>query len=121
MGISEILIEEALKKKSSSGTSLAVQWLRLHASTAGGAGSIPGWGTKILHAVRRGQKKKEKKSSAQDGHPGTPRSLPVLSTCRALMEMSKEAGTHLPSRVVICWQAQCDMTQDEMCFSYLCI
>ena len=28
----------------SMGTSLAVQWLRLHTSTAGGAGSIPGWG-----------------------------------------------------------------------------
>ena len=27
-----------------------VQWLRLHASNAGGAGSIPGGGTKIPHA-----------------------------------------------------------------------
>ena len=32
------------------GTSLAVQWLRLCASTAGGMGSIPGQGPKILHA-----------------------------------------------------------------------
>ena len=40
-------------------TSLAVWWLRLRASTAGGAGSIPGWGTKILHAVWCRQKKKE--------------------------------------------------------------
>ena len=31
----------------SEGTSLAVQWLRLHASSAEGAGSIPGQGTKI--------------------------------------------------------------------------
>ena len=38
-------------------TSLVVQWLRLRASTAGGMGSIPGWGTKILHAVWRGQNK----------------------------------------------------------------
>ena len=37
------------------GTSLAVQWLRLHASTAGGAGSIPGWGTKIPHAGQSGE------------------------------------------------------------------
>ena len=37
------------------GTSLAVQWLRLCASTAGGVGSIPGWGTKIPHAVCHGQ------------------------------------------------------------------
>ena len=29
-------------------------------SNAGGAGSIPGWGTKILHAPWRGQKKKTK-------------------------------------------------------------
>ena len=42
------------------GTSLAVQWLRLHTSTAGGAGSIPGGGTKIPRATRHGQKKKRK-------------------------------------------------------------
>ena len=42
----------------SRGNSLVVQWLRLHASTAGGAGSIPGRGTKIPHAARYGQKKK---------------------------------------------------------------
>ena len=28
-----------------------VQWLRLHTSTAGGTGLIPGWGTKILPAM----------------------------------------------------------------------
>ena len=38
------------------GTSLAVQWLRLHASTAGGMGSIPGGGTKIPQATGHGQK-----------------------------------------------------------------
>ena len=41
------------------GTSLAVQWLRVCISTAGGTGSILGWGMKILHAVRHGQKKKK--------------------------------------------------------------
>ena len=41
------------------GTSLVVQWLRLHASNTGGLGSIPGWGAKILHAVWCGQKKKK--------------------------------------------------------------
>ena len=40
------------------GTSPAVQWLRLCTSTAGGTGSIPGWGTKILHAARCGCNKK---------------------------------------------------------------
>ena len=43
-------------KKQNIGTSLAVQCLRLHAPNAGGMGSIPDWGTKILHATRCGQK-----------------------------------------------------------------
>ena len=38
--------------------SLAMQWLRLHTSTARGTGSIPVQGTKILHATQHGQKKK---------------------------------------------------------------
>ena len=38
---------------------MAVQWLRLHASTAGGAVSIPGWEIKILHVARACSKKKE--------------------------------------------------------------
>ena len=39
------------------GTSLAVQWLGLRASTSGAMGSIPGQGTKILQASRHCQKK----------------------------------------------------------------
>ena len=39
-------------------TFLAVQWLRLHTSTAGGMGSIPGLGTKNPYATKGGQKKK---------------------------------------------------------------
>ena len=39
-----------------SGTSLVVQWLRLHVSTARGMGSSPGWGTKILHPTKYSQK-----------------------------------------------------------------
>ena len=35
------------------GNSLVVQWLGFRASTAGGMGSNPGWGTRIPH----GQKK----------------------------------------------------------------
>ena len=38
------------------GTSQVIQWLRHLASTAGGMGSIPGWGTEIPHAVSCGQK-----------------------------------------------------------------
>ena len=38
------------------GNSLAVQWLGLGASTAGGPSSIPGQGTKILQAAQCGKK-----------------------------------------------------------------
>ena len=48
-------------KKTHLGTFLAVQWWRHCVSTAGDMGSIPGWGTKILHAVWSGQKKKTRK------------------------------------------------------------
>ena len=44
-------------------TSLVVQWLRPHASTAGVMGSIPGQGTKIPHAMWRSQKKKKRKDT----------------------------------------------------------
>ena len=37
------------------GTSLAVKWLRLCASIAGGAGLIPGWGAKIPKPAGCGQ------------------------------------------------------------------
>ena len=48
-----------LKRKFSSiGTSPVVQWLGLHAFTAEGTGSIPGWGIKVSQAMGRGQKKK---------------------------------------------------------------
>ena len=49
-------------RKQTYGTSLAVQQLRLCTSTAGGAGSIPGGGTKFLLAAQRDQKKKEKEN-----------------------------------------------------------
>ena len=45
------------------GTSLAVQWLKLHTPSAGGMGSVPGRGTKILHAARSGQKKQKNKKN----------------------------------------------------------
>ena len=39
---------------------LMVQWLGLHAFTAKGLGSIPGWGTKAPQAVQCDKKKKKK-------------------------------------------------------------
>ena len=38
-----------------------VQGLRLCASTAGGTGSIPGWGTKMLHATSMAKKTNKQK------------------------------------------------------------
>ena len=46
-------------KYSSYGTSLVVQWLRLWASTAGGACSISGQRTKISHTMAEPKKKKK--------------------------------------------------------------
>ena len=46
-------IENNNNKKPNRGTSLAVQRLRLHASMSGGAGLIPGQGTKIRSEERR--------------------------------------------------------------------
>ena len=45
----------------SSGNSLAVQWLQLHAFTAEGMGSIPRWGSKILQALWHSQNKQNRK------------------------------------------------------------
>ena len=41
------------------GTSLAVQWLRIHASNSGGTSSIPGWGSMIPHAMWWGKTNKQ--------------------------------------------------------------
>ena len=43
-----------------------VQWLRLHASNAKGADSIPGQGNKILHASWCSQKNKQTKRQTED-------------------------------------------------------
>ena len=45
--------QASASKRTSWGISLAVQWLRLQASSAGGEGSIPGLGIKILHAAEQ--------------------------------------------------------------------
>ena len=45
---------------------MAVQWLRLQASNAGGMGSIPGRGTRIPHAVQCGQENKNEERKKQD-------------------------------------------------------
>lgn len=42
------------------GISLLVQWLEFQTSTAGGMGSVPGWGSKILLSLWCRQKNKKK-------------------------------------------------------------
>ena len=64
MSLREEVLEDGtgkIVKTRSCRKSLAVQWLGLHASTAGGTGSIPGQGTKIPHALQHGQIKEKKK------------------------------------------------------------
>ena len=48
------------------GTSLEIQWLRLHTSTSGGMGLIPGWGTKIPHPTCNTVKKIKKNKMYKD-------------------------------------------------------
>ena len=50
--LSRSRLRQMSKTKVASGTSLAVWWLRLHTANAAGMGLIPGWGTKIPHAVK---------------------------------------------------------------------
>ena len=45
---------------------MAVQWLRLHTSTTGDTGSIPGWGIKTLHAMWPKKKKKKERERNKD-------------------------------------------------------
>ena len=47
-----------------------VQRLRFCTSNAGGSDSIPGWQTKISHAIWHSQKKKKKKKNEVDGLKG---------------------------------------------------
>lgn len=57
--------------KNHPGTSLVVQWFRLHTSTSGGAVSTPYSGTKTWHAAQYGQSKFKNFSSPLEkrNHP----------------------------------------------------
>ena len=49
----DCLLQWIIKKRPlTRGTSLSVQWLGLHTSSAGDVGSIPDWGTKISYATQ---------------------------------------------------------------------
>ena len=59
--------QRKLSRKQKDGASLAVQWLRVCACNAGGAGSIPGRGTRIPHATGPKKKKKVKRQPTEWG------------------------------------------------------
>ena len=56
-----------LFKKVNKGIFMVVQWLRLQASIAEGAGSIAGSGTKIPYAMQHGKKKKKEREKCFHG------------------------------------------------------
>ena len=76
-------------KRTCSGTFLAVQWMSLHPSTAGGKHSIPSLGTNMLHSARWG-KKKRTYSESPNGHVA--RSLLVVERGCTLPCAPKQPG-----------------------------
>ena len=68
MGSLNVEVKKKKKKPDTYGNSMLVQWLGLHASTAGSPGLISGWGTKILQAAHLDQKKKKKKNRPRNLH-----------------------------------------------------
>ena len=61
-----------------------VQWLRLHASSAGGAGQIPGWGTEIPQDPQRGKKKTKPQNDTElflSPHLSCASFLPTTLSC----------------------------------------
>ena len=56
-------MQDKIVHSTNTGTSLVVQWLRLHTSTSGGGGLIPDWGSMIPHATQCGQTKTKKNNN----------------------------------------------------------
>lgn len=72
-------------------TALVVQSLRLCASSTGGVGSIPGWGTEILYALWLGQNLKQEASGLVRVSVRLPRCF--LRTLAALLGV-EETSAH---------------------------
>ena len=60
-----------------------VQWLGLRASTAEDTGSIPGWGTKILHAAAAAAKSFHSYPTLCDPMDGSPPGSPIPGILQA--------------------------------------
>ena len=84
--ISSVAIKVSLHRnpfhqKEASGTSLMVQWLRLHASIAGGMGLSPGQRTKTPHSVWCNQNKcilKKKKQPIKENNKGLTQGINII-------------------------------------------
>ena len=104
------------RKYERKGNSLAVQWLGLRASTAGGMESIPCQGTKILHATWQGQKKKkEEKESCVTSVSMHPFAEPLI--CQ--MGVIQYRGNGSVSRAQL-YQQFCSLTS-VICIFKICV
>ena len=82
----------SLHESSTPGTSLVVQWLRLHTPNAGCPGSIPCRGTRC-HRPQLRVHMMQLKSHVPQLRPGTAKKKKVLD--QSLCYLSKEAKVHL--------------------------
>ena len=83
------------------GTSLVVQWLGLHASTAASTGSLPGRGTKIPHAA------KKKKGTQIGSYCQLASTLRRSSSSKSMSLTPGERGLHpRRSRVLVSTRVQ---------------
>ena len=100
-----------------------IQWLGLHACPVGGTGSIPGRGTKIPQAARRGQKRKNLCFSFLALRSGVflsgsnplclqPSKIPFLHFSHLSFEPAshwvEEVSASLPVLRSGCWELGCD-------------
>ena len=105
------------------GTSLAVQWVRLRASTAVGMGSIPGGGTKIPHAVRHGQKKKTNHGQSKIKKKNRKKEQGPLVNCVTFESLGWVVSSVARGRPVLAlsriWSSQSSReTPREFCLSF---
>ena len=79
-------------------TLLAVQWLRLRASNAGGLGWITGWGTRIPHAMGHSKQQQQQQQQQQTQLPlraiHSPRSSVSLGFFLLLNSIKCKGHTH---------------------------
>ena len=93
---------------------MAVQWLGLPAPNAGGKGSIPGWGIKILPAKQHGQKKKKKVDKSGNA-------LRILAMCSMRVTAQQHDDEYLVMRTDggEVWHSLCACPGPEGCLCCL--